>query len=116
MPDALPTGTALHLHIVYTPADPAEGARIDALTAQLRSQVSDVATATVTAGPAASEGVVYFFPDDRAGASRIAASLVRLTKRPEPVVLVHAKPLPRPGTVEIRLPLKVGKDLTHEGS
>jgi hypothetical protein len=115
LPEVLPTGSALHLWIVYRPSDPAAGSKVDALTSQLRSQISDITSATASVGPAATESVVYFFPSDRAGASRIAASLARMTGRTEPVMLVHADHLPRPGTVEIRLPFKVGEDLSNEG-
>jgi hypothetical protein len=115
LPDVLPTGSALHLWIVYQPSDPAAGSKVDALTSQLRSQISDITSATASVGPAATESVVYFFPSDRAGASRIAASLARMTGRTEPVMLVHADHLPRPGTVEIRLPFKVGEELSNEG-
>ena len=115
LPAVLPTGSALHLWIVYRPSDPAAGSKVDALTSQLRSQISDITSATASVGPAATESVVYFFPSDRAGASRIAASLARMTRRTEPVMLVHADHLPRPGTVEIRLPFKVGEDLSNEG-
>jgi hypothetical protein len=115
LPEVLPTGSALHLWIVYRPSDPAAGSKVDALTSQLRSQISDITSATASVGPAATESVVYFFPSDRAGASRIAASLARMTGRTEPVMLVHADHLPRPGTVEIRLPFKVGEELSNEG-
>jgi hypothetical protein len=115
-PAAPPAGTGMYLRVVYAPADAAEGARIDALTARLQSENPDIASATAAAGPAAGDGVAYFFPDDRAGASRIAASLARMTKRPEPVVLVHAKALPRPGSIDIRLPTQDEKDLNNEGS
>jgi hypothetical protein len=111
----LPAATALHLRIVYTSSNPADKSRIETLTKTLQSQDQDIATAVASPGPAADEGVVYFFPNDRAGASRIAASLARMTKRPEPVMLVHSDPLPRPGTIEIRLSLKVEKDLNNEG-
>jgi hypothetical protein len=115
LPDTLPTGSALHLRIVYQPSDPAEAPRLEALTARLRSQNSEIASATTSAGRASHASVVYFFANDRAGASRIAASLARITRRAEPVSLVHANPLPRPGTVEIRLPSAVEKDLNDEG-
>ncbi len=115
-PAALPAGTGMYVRVVYAPSDAAGGARIDAFTARLRSENPDIASTTAAAGRAAGDGVAYFFPGDRAGASRIAASLARMTKRPEPVVLVHAKPLPRPGTIEIRLPTQDEKDLNNEGS
>ena len=111
LPDALPTDTGLHLRIVYTPSDPAEETQIDALTQRLRGENSDIASTVAAPGPAAEGGVLYFFPNDRAGAGRVAASLAGMTKRPEPVVLVHANPLPRPGTVEIRLSPRFAKDL-----
>ena len=111
LPDALPTDTGLHLRIVYAPSDPAEETQIDALTQRLRGENSDIASTVAAPGPAAEGGVLYFFPNDRAGAGRVAASLAGMTKRPEPVVLVHANPLPRPGTVEIRLPPRFAKDL-----
>ena len=111
LPDALPIDTGLHLRIVYTPSDPAEETQIDALTQRLRGENSDIASTVAAPGPAAEGGVLYFFPNDRAGAGRVAASLAGMTKRPEPVVLVHANPLPRPGTVEIRLSPRFAKDL-----
>ena len=111
LPDELPTDTGLHLRIVYTPSDPAEETQIDALTLRLRGENSDIASTVAAPGPAAEGGVLYFFPNDRAGAGRVAASLAGMTKRPEPVVLVHANPLPRPGTVEIRLSPRSAKDL-----
>ena len=115
LPEMLPTGSALHLRIVYQPADATEGTRLEALADRLRSQNSEIASASLSTGSASQTSVVYFFPTDRAGAGRIAASLARMTRRAEPVMLVHANPLPRPGTVEIRLPLTVGKDLNDEG-
>jgi hypothetical protein len=111
----LPAATALHLRIVYTSSGAADGSRIETLTKTLQSQDQDIATAVASPGPAADGGVVYFFPNDRAGASRVAASLAHVTKLPEPVMLVHSDPLPRPGTIEIRLSLKVEKDLNNEG-
>ncbi len=111
-----PVGTPLHLRIVYASSAPAEAGQIAALAARLRAQIGDIATARVWAGKPKIEDVVYFFPNDRAGASRIAAGLAQITKRTAPVVLVHANPLPRPGTIEIRLPLKDGKALNSEGS
>jgi hypothetical protein len=111
----LPSGTPLYLRIVYTAADPAKPPRFDALTKRLRSQVGGIASVTASVGPAAYSSVDYFFPGDRAGASRVAASLARMTRRAEPLVLLHANPLPRPGTIEIRLTLRVGKELTNEG-
>jgi hypothetical protein len=114
-PDTLPTGTGLHLRIVYVPTDAAEGSRLAALAGQLRSEVSDITSAMTSAGPVSGSGVVYFFSNDRAEAGRIADSLSRLTKRTEPVMMVHREPLPRPGTVEIRIPLKEGKVLRNEG-
>jgi hypothetical protein len=111
---ALPAGTPVHLRIVYTPSDPAEASRIDALAKRLSSQIPSIASVTAAAGPAAFSGVAYFFPGDRAGASRVAASLARMTRRAEPLLLIHANPLPRPGTIEIRLPLRVGKELNNE--
>jgi hypothetical protein len=111
-----PGGTPLHLRIVYASSDPAEAGQIAALAARLRAQNGDIATARAWAGRPKIEDVVYFFPTDRAGASRIAAGLAQITKRTAPVVLVHVTPLPRPGTIEIRLPLKDGKDLNSEGS
>jgi hypothetical protein len=86
---SLPFGTPIHLRIVYAASDPVEASQIAGLTQRLRSEVGDI---------------VYFFPTDRADASRIAASLAQLTKRAEPVVLGHSKALFRPGTIEIRLP------------
>jgi len=106
----LPTGTPVTLRIVYTPADPAAASRIDALAKRLSSQVASIASVTAFAGPASYASVVYYFPSDRAAAGRIAASLARMTRRPEPLLLVHANPLPRPGTIEIRLPLRNGKE------
>ena len=111
----LPAGTPLYLRIVYTPADPARPHRFDALTRRLRSQVAGIASVTASVGPAAYSSVDYFFPGDRAGASRLAAILARMTRRAEPLVLLHANPLPRPGTIEIRLTSRVGKELINEG-
>ncbi len=115
-PQTLPDGTPMHLRIVYAPSSPMEGLRMEAFASQLRRQMSDIASATASAGSVPDEAVVYFFPQDAVGALRVAAGLSRITKRPEPVALVHASVLPRPGTVEIRLPLKVAKDLSNEGS
>jgi hypothetical protein len=114
--DSLPSGTPLHLQIIYTPAGPQEAVRVASLAARLRAEVDAIATSVSTVAPVKTEVVAYFFPDDRAGATAVAASLARLTKRPEPVKLLHMTPLPRPGTVEILLPLKSGKDLTNESS
>jgi hypothetical protein len=113
--DPLPVGSAIHLRVVYRPSDPAEGSRVAVLPDRLQSQNSDIASATASAGPAADERVVYFFPNDRAAASRIAASLARMTNRAEPVMLGHANPLPRPGTVEVQLASKVETELNNEG-
>jgi hypothetical protein len=115
-PAILPGGTPLHLRIVYAASDPAEAGQIAALAERLRAEIGDIATARALAGRPRVEDVAYFFSADRAGASRIAAGLAQITKRTAPVVLVHATPLPRPGTIEIRLPLKDGKDLNSEGS
>jgi hypothetical protein len=112
--ETLPTSTPLHLHIIYTPSDPAEAARTDVLAKRLRSAVGTIATTDALSARATRGAVVYFFPADRAGADRIAASLAQITKRPEPVLLGHRKRLPRPGTIEIRLPRKDGKDLSNE--
>jgi hypothetical protein len=114
--DSLPSGTPLHLQIIYTPAGPQEAVRVASLAAKLRTEVDAIATSMSSVAPVKTEVVAYFFPDDRAGATAVAASLARLTKRPEPVKLLHMKPLPRPGTVQILLPLKSGKDLTNESS
>ena len=114
--DTLPDGTPLHLRIVYEPSSQTEVAHMDALAALLSRQTTEVASATASAGATPEEAVVYFFPDDAVGALRVAASLSRITNRSEPVTLVHSDVLPRPGTVEIRLPLKVAKDLSNEGS
>jgi hypothetical protein len=101
---SLPFGTPIHLRIVYAASDPVEASQIAGLTQRLRSEVGDIATADAAPGPTSADDVVYFFPTDRADASRIAASLAQLTKRAEPVVLGHSKALFRPGTIEIRLP------------
>jgi hypothetical protein len=98
-------GGGLYLQIVYPPSDPAEASRIGALISVLRSEVGDIASATVTTGPAAQDVVVvYFFQKDHANARRIAVSLGHTTRRHYRLMLGHEHPLPRPGTVEIRLP------------
>ena len=112
--DALPTGAALHLRIVYRASARASKSRIEALTKRLHSQNTDIASATVSSGPAAVEGVSYFFTGDRAGASRIAASLARMTRREEPVMLVHSAPLPRPGTIVIWITIIDQKEFSYE--
>ena len=114
-PEPLPAGDALHLRIVYRSSDAGAGGQIEALTSRLRGQNADIESATASSGPAETEGVVYFFRNDRAGASRIAASIGRLMNRAEPVMLVHADHLPRPGTVEFRIPFRVEKDLSNAG-
>ena len=110
----LPSDTPLHLTIIYSPSDLAEAARVAGMSARLRRQMPNIISANVTAGRVKTEDVGYFFPADRAGAIQVAESLGQLTDRTEPVVLVHARALPRPGTVEIRLPLKQEKDLNNE--
>jgi hypothetical protein len=112
--DARPTGAALHLLIVYRGSARASKSRIEALTERLHSQNTDIASATVSSGPAAVEGVSYFFTVDRAGASRIAASLARMTRREEPVMLEHSAPLPRPGTIVIWITLNDQKEFIDE--
>jgi hypothetical protein len=112
----LPSGTSLHLRVIYTPSGPQEAPRIAALTAQLSGAVNGIATTEASVGPVEAEAVAYFFPDDRASAMAVASSLAAVTKRAEPVKLLHGVPLPRPGTVDILLPLKSGKDLTNENS
>jgi hypothetical protein len=103
--NAFRPGGGLHLQIVSAPSGPAEASRINALIGGLRSQVGDIASATVTTGPAAQEiVVVYFFFNDHASARRIATSLSHIMKRHYKLMLGHAHPLPGPGTVEIRLP------------
>jgi cell wall-associated NlpC family hydrolase len=113
---ALPSGTPLHLKVIYSPWAPQASSDVASLTARLQSQVDDIATARASVGPVQDEAVAYFFPDDRAGATAVAASLARLTKRAEPVRLLRTQPLPRPGTIEILIPRKSGKELTNESS
>jgi hypothetical protein len=108
----LPPGTPLHLRIIYTPWAPQEARAVASLAARVSGDVPDIATAQAAAGPVTAETVAYFFADDRAGAASVATSLARVTRHAEPVRLLHAKPLPRPGTVEILLPVNTGKDLT----
>jgi hypothetical protein len=102
--ERLAAGTLIQLRIVYTPYDTADQVRIDMLTSNLRNQINEIGIVTSSPGSVKTESVVYFFSNDRADASRVAASLARMTRRAVPVRLVHADPLPRPGTVEIRLP------------
>jgi hypothetical protein len=102
--ERLAAGTLIQLRIVYTPYDTADQVRIDMLTSKLRNQINEIGSVTSSPGSVKTESVVYFFSNDRADASRVAASLARMTRRAVPVRLVHADPLPRPGTVEIRLP------------
>jgi hypothetical protein len=102
---AAPRRDGLNLRIVHPPSGPAEASRIDALVGGLRREIGDIASATVTLGPASPEILVlYFFPADHANARRIAASLGRATRQSYQVKQGHADPLPSPGTVEIRLP------------
>jgi hypothetical protein len=112
----LPSGTPLHLKIIYSPWAPQAASHVASLTARLQRQLNGIATSGDTVGPVKEEVVGYFFPDDRAGATAVAASLARLTKRVEPVRLLRSKPLPRPGTIEILIPRKNGKELTNESS
>jgi hypothetical protein len=111
---SLPSGTPLHLTIVYSPWAPEAASHVASLTARLQSQVNDIVTSGASVEPVKDEAVAYFFPADRAGATAVAASLARLTKRAEPVKLLRTQPPPRPGTIEILIPRNSGKDLTNE--
>ncbi len=102
---AAPKADGLHLQIIHPASGPAETSRMDALISGLRAEVGDIASATVTTGPASSQIlVVYFSAEDHASARRIAASLARIERAPYQLMLGHERPLPSPGTIEIRLP------------
>jgi hypothetical protein len=76
--------------------------------------MKDIATAGASEWPVRHELVIYFFPDDRAAAGRVAASLAQITKRAPPVMLLRTKSAPPPGTVDILLPLRSGEDLNND--
>jgi hypothetical protein len=101
----LPSSTPLRLRIAYNPAAPTAALAAGQLGQQLQRDLGDVATADVVPEPVRSEKVLYFFANDRDAATRVADRLTYITNRPAVVELVHVKPPPPPGTVEIRLPL-----------
>ncbi len=109
-----PAGPALHLQIVYASWGPQAAKSIAALQARIQSQMKDIATAGASEWPVRHELVIYFFPDDRAAAGRVAASLAQITKRAPPVMLLRTKSAPPPGTVDILLPLRSGEDLNND--
>ncbi len=108
-----PVSTPLNLQIVYASWGPQAAQTIAALQAKIQGQMKDITTSSASEWPVHHELVIYFFPDDRAAANRVAASLAQITKRTTPVILLRSKSPPRPGTVEILLPLRSGADLKN---
>jgi hypothetical protein len=108
-----PVSTPLNLQIVYASWGPKAAQTIASLQAKIQGQVKDIATSSASEWPVHHELVIYFFPDDRAAANRVAASLAQITKRTTPVTLLRTKSPPRPGTVEILLPMRSGADLKN---
>jgi hypothetical protein len=104
----------IHLQIVYASSGPQEAKDIEALQAKILSQVTTIATSGASEWPVRHELVIYFFPDDRAAASLVAASLAQITKRTAPLMLLRTKSAPQPGTVDILLPLHNAEDLRND--
>ena len=113
--DGRPPGVALHLQIVHAPWGPQETTAVAALGARIEGQMKDVATWGASEWPVRRELILYFFPNDRAAASRVAAILAQITKRTAPpLLLLRTKPAPQPGTIDILLPLRSGEDLKND--
>jgi hypothetical protein len=107
-------GTPLHLQIVYAAWGPQAARAVAALQAKLKNHLRDIATSGASEWPVRHEVVIYFFPEDRAAASLVAASLAQITKRTAPMMLLRTKSAPQRGTVDILLPLRSGEDLLND--
>jgi hypothetical protein len=112
----LPAGAAIHLVIVYSSREAVDERQANAFAEKLRSQLPEVASSVVREGQAESSSVDYFFPNDRDAAQTVVNQLAHLTKRAEPVELVHTKSLPRPGTIDVLINPQDWKGLFNEES
>lgn len=98
---ALPSGVSARVILHYARGSASARARAAALAQTLRAQGLEMANPVYVPAPVATNGVIFFYADDRRSAEWISGSL----GGPKPVQRRPAAglPLPPPGTIEVAI-------------